>query len=439
MDGGKATKKKQPKGLKRSLAKQQAPSADITTTHEPSPAKKLKTDGADDNSNTQEQQNEDTAVIQLPEDGSQDAPPTEVQILRTLYDTAIEKHTAGDLLAAQDLFRGCVHECDKALRVRAGQFPDMPVPEEPLTPDFYLVYGNALMQVGTNAEDGSAEKEQLGGLLDAAVERLEEGLAIARGGEDAERELRVSLGKVLLEKATLHLERSGPSPTITTLTDRALKHFNIPSLLFVSISDKANDLNFLPTVLDVASACQRFASVCAGGAGEWEVCEKWNDRAKELYGKALEVSTSSSEALIGIGACSLALAGELLALAEDRADEAEEESSDAPEGTEKVISHLNNASDHFNRVEKLLGASEIEKNASLLTMLAETNLNLGNIYDVSDDEKTKQKATEHYKKAVAYFRAVGKADPEHVLDEGLREFVDELEKGLAEEEKEQDA
>ncbi|KAJ3182692.1 inhibitor of Brome mosaic virus [Geranomyces variabilis] len=424
-------KPKQPKGLKRSLAKP-APKSAAAENGGSSKRQKPNPAGAQQGLSEPKlppdvEAGTKTVALDVEE---QD----EVSVLKALFDSAVEKHESGDLEGAKDLFRGCVHECDKVLRIHSGAVPqaaDANAVEDagiaasgaapmsssdatPLPPDFHLVYGNALFQLGLTTMEGATQKEEdtLDAYFDAAVERLEVGLERAEAEKADDFRIRAALGRVLLEKSSWILESSGDIPSADALSERALTLVDIPAITALDLSIEKN-LALVSDILDVGTACQRHADVRADSAA----CGRWVDVAQKLYTKILEASPSYTDALIGLGGASLSLANHLVE--EWEAEDVQPEDSDA---LPSIRAHLDTALDYFERAQKAAGETlDTLAYAPLLLLTGECLVNLGN-YSESDAEP--------HQRAIEYFRRVQKIDSK-ALPAEFAEFIQEWEEQMA--------
>ncbi|KAJ3168914.1 inhibitor of Brome mosaic virus [Geranomyces variabilis] len=420
-------KPKQPKGLKRSLAKPAAKSAvaengDSSKRQKPNPAGTDK--GASEPKLLPSVEAGTTTVALDVEE--QD----EVSVLKALFDTAVEKHESGDLEGAKDLFRGCVHECDKVLRIHSGAVPQLIDADagvaaggeapasgsdaSPLSPDFHLVYGNALFQLGLTTMQGATQKEEdtLDAYFDAAVERLEVGLDRAEAQKADNFRIRAALGRVLLEKSSWILESSGDIESADALSERALALVDIPAIKELDLSAEKN-LILVSDILDVGTACQRHADVRADSAE----CGRWVGVAHQLYTKIPEASPSYTDALIGLGGASLSLANHLVE--ECEAEDVQPEDSDT---LPTIRAQLDTALEYFERAQKAAGeALDTLAYAPLLLLTGECLVNLGN-YSESD--------VEPHQRAIELFRRVQKIDF-GALPAEFAEFIQEWEEQMA--------
>ncbi|TPX71504.1 hypothetical protein SpCBS45565_g01087 [Spizellomyces sp. 'palustris'] len=391
--------KKRPRGLKKSLAQDKQPQN-----------KRIKQDIPDGAAPSPEQDSQLRTVAITSED------PDEISILKSLYDAAVAKQESADLEGAVDLFRGCIHECDKILRIRCGEL--LHTTDErgengssenketgPLPPAFYLVYGNALAQLGLlNSKEDETPTETLNDHLEAALERLERGLERAQeDGISPPLRLRISLGKAsnMLQSGSV----SEGEEKVTRLADRAAAEFKID---FNSITDSDKDED----MLEAGAASQRYADLLQERQGR----QGWNDIATALFQKLLEVNPSSVDASIGIGACKLSMANYYLEKMDD---------GDQVDG-ELIIGPLEQALSQFESAQQQSKEADTI-HVSLACLMGETLVNLGNLYDDTDADK----AEDYWKSAIKCFRKVQQVDPE-ALPEQFKDFVDEWEKDLEE-------
>ncbi|KNC97878.1 uncharacterized protein SPPG_06870 [Spizellomyces punctatus DAOM BR117] len=396
--------KKRPRGLKKSLAQDKEQQK-----------KRIKQDIPDGAAPNPEQDSQLRTVAITSED------PDEISILKSLYDAAVAKQESADLEGAVDLFRGCIHECDKILRIRCGEVlhtidekgEDGSLEKKetgPLPPAFYLVYGNALAQLGLlSLKEDETATEALNDHLEAALERLERGLERAReDGISPPLRLRISLGKVCLLLASNMLQsgsaREGEEK-VTRLADRAAEEFKVN---FNSITDSDKDED----ILEAGAASQRYADLLQELQGR----QGWNDIATALFQKLLEVNPSSVDASIGIGACQLSMANYYLEKMDD---------GDEVDG-ELIIGPLKEALSQFESAQQQSKDADTV-HVPLACLMGETLVNLGNLYDDTDADK----AEDYWKNAIKCFRKVQEVDPE-ALPEQFKDFVDEWEKDLDE-------
>ncbi|KAI8904201.1 nuclear pore complex subunit Nro1-domain-containing protein [Powellomyces hirtus] len=430
-------KKKQPRGLKRSLAK---PANDAEApTDSDSSNKRIKTEDnpvVPPKSEADAAPAEDTRTVEIDADEED-----EVGILKSLFDTAVAKHESGDIEGAEDLFRGCVHECDKILRIHDGAIPpssdspaDAPTSTDltilaPLSSEFHLVYGNALLQLGLCLRAGQKMKDDVKSddsfmeYLREARERLEIGLEWAIEEKADEFRIRATLCRVCLEQATECYEVVENGTNVDgakTFVSAAKNFFDIESVLVRDFKSEENNALLLSTVLDFGSSCQRYGDVLES----WEGTQEWVGIAQKLFEKVLDASSSTSplarDALAALGGCSLCLAIHQL---ED----------DAEEHDPAVITRqLEEGLSYFERAEKLAGQELLSTpSVPLLLLMGECLVNLGNMYDQTNpDGNDDTRSEEMYKRAIECFNMITTIDAT-ALPPQFAEFVNEWEKDLA--------
>ncbi|KAJ3032424.1 hypothetical protein HK097_005247, partial [Rhizophlyctis rosea] len=149
--------KKRPRGLKKATAEAKN--------------KRAKVDEDPDHVDLPEISDEATIAIEGAEDGD------EVFELKSMYEIAYAKQAKGDSDEALMLYRGIIHECDKLLRLKNNDLPTTSSlepttspsdPTTPFPPQFYLIYSNALEQLGLLSSPDDLPK-----YLEAAIERLQ--------------------------------------------------------------------------------------------------------------------------------------------------------------------------------------------------------------------------------------------------------------------------
>ncbi|KAJ3299283.1 inhibitor of Brome mosaic virus [Borealophlyctis nickersoniae] len=410
MDG-----KKRPRGLKKSIA---------------GGSKRPKLEKKDDEVATPVPPTDEAMAIAL--EGVEEG--DEVAELQSMYDTALSKQDIGDVEGATMLFRGCVHECDKLLRQRDGVLPPSADPSDAaapsttateLTPDFYLVYGNSLYRLGLlAANEEEATNDTLLGYLDAAVERLESGLEHAREREMPEEnlwQLHASLGRVLMHKASELLRGAAhakiASKSAIAVADSAGRHLDAGMLGAKKVG--VSDLN--AELLDVGAVVQRHADLYDDLEGR----EKWNHYAVKRFEEVLGADPSNVDALVGLGSCSLSVANLHL----ERADD------DGNEDKVCITTHLERALDYLRRAEKIASANDVV-HVSLLCLMGETLINLGNLNENDDEDGSADGepaddsvANGFYTQAFECFRKVQSADSD-ALPPQFAEFVEEWAKDL---------
>ncbi|KAI9017031.1 hypothetical protein BC832DRAFT_4742 [Gaertneriomyces semiglobifer] len=341
--------------------------------------------------------------------------------------TLLRTSKNGDIEGALDLLRGCIHECDKILRIKDGVIPapkderedgedgpssstSQPNLDAPIPPEFYLVYGNALFQLGVLTAGSEEGEESLMDYLNAAAERLERGLE--RALEDGLPEplaVKTSLGRILLQKASLMLEGSVDMAT----AESAKLAAQAETLLMVDFS-RLDESDRNPLLLESAAAAQRYADMVPQLEGR----KKWNEFAQELF---KQVSGASMEASIGLGSCELSIANYYA--------ERAEEGGDLDKGL--IREPLERALKHFDTARNLDDPDK--PHVPLLCLVGETYVNLGNVFDDTEGNdgpsESESLSEGYYKKAIECFRRAQKFDAD-ALPSHFAEFVDEWEQDL---------
>ncbi|KAI8817690.1 nuclear pore complex subunit Nro1-domain-containing protein [Fimicolochytrium jonesii] len=441
--------KKKPRGLKRSLAKDKPVAPNSEGGEVAVAAKKAKLDKPDLEEPSR------TVALNVDEED-------QVAVLRSLYDTAVEKLDADDIEAARDFFRGCIHECDKILQIHNGVIPkaevenaeasnQMATPTEPLAPEFHLLYGSALYQLGLlsasddEAESGSKESDSLESFLDTALERLTTGLdaveegKVGENGPDVFRRLLVAKAKAQLHRAALWLPEN--AQTASQKSEDAWKLLN-DAYSFIaepnaSIDGAADDT--AKAMLDVAQIFLRHAELYTSDQGG---CKLWAQRAVVLFEAIISADPPHFDAHVGVGASLLAEANSLL-------EEDEENCDDAVPLLDKSLKALETGE----KLAKTDTGDDDEKIVTLLCLMGECLINKGNLTDEDGSEDD-----EYYTRAIACFRRVMKIEdalnaseagavddrPKEVasyrlLPPQFAEFVDEWEKDMLGGDEEKDA
>ncbi|KAL0077837.1 nuclear pore complex subunit Nro1-domain-containing protein [Phycomyces blakesleeanus] len=377
-----AIEKKRPRGLKGSAAQKAA--------------KKTKTEETPESSVPE---NAQTVVLgKVVEEGD------EVGEAAALYESAIEK-MENSPSEARALLRGTIHESDRILR-NWDATKTMPL-------EFYFTYGSALFELGRLTED-----EEFDPYLEAAEERLEDGLAHYETLENKDDStammncIKVSLAKVWLSKAASEVDQG--SDVIPELAKRALETLEE----VVPLASLSN-----ATKVELASIVQNHGDLYT----EWDSRTKFTNWAEKLLEEVLADSPSHSKALSEIGLCKLSLANYWLDQVNEDNDDEEEEEEEKSERTEEE----NKAFEAFGESKKYLEKAhanlkmmeQLEPHHS--TDLAEACLNQANLM-LEEKERT-----DLYKQAIEYIReakeVASKSDQDYELPDALESFLEEWE------------
>ncbi|KAK4521959.1 RTP1_C1 domain-containing protein [Mucor velutinosus] len=363
--------KKRPRGLKGSAVAK----ANKKTKTEEQPT-----------STTELPENAQTVVIdKVVEEGD------EVGEAAALFESALEKLET-DPSAALPLLRGTIHESDRILRNHDSK--------EPLPALFYYTYGAALYELGRLTED-----EEFEPYLDAAEERLNEGLALK--DTELHNKIHLALAKIWLAKAASAVsegDQSIPELSLKALKslDEALESSEIPSKTVVELADIVQNHGDLYESLESRS--------------------KFRIWAEDALEKVLKDEPANAEALSGLGYCKLSFANYLL----DNIDEAneQEEKTELTEDEEKAYKAILESKKYFEKAkEELVKVNKVSP--QILSDLAEAYLNEANLV-LKEEEQSAiyKKAVENIKEANAL---IEEKKLEFILPEALTSFLEEFE------------
>ncbi|KAI9104466.1 nuclear pore complex subunit Nro1-domain-containing protein [Phlyctochytrium arcticum] len=405
--------KKRPRGLKKAISK-----------NKENANKRLKEDGdAKTAAADVPVIKKDTRTVAIDADDED-----EISIIKGLLDAANEKEEAGDAEAALDLYRGCVHECDKILRIQCGDAGNAEggatadksngeADTGPLPPDFYHVFGKALFQLGAQLTAGSSESAETSDelykdYLEAAISRFERG--VERAVEDnipVSAPLLASLGATylalaveLLNKAPID-EENEEIEQIQSLEAKAREQYK-----FDCSGIELEERNALR--LEAASTARHYAD----SRSDQESLQSWSKIATDLYNDVLKDTPDSIDAHIGLASCYLTSASGLL--------QSLEEGGESESGSEEAAGYLRQGLGSLDKAISLMSETD-GTNTQIEVLRGELLINLGNVLEATaggDGDK-------YYTQAIQCFRKVIEVDSE-ALPAEFKEFVDDWERDM---------
>ncbi|KAK6093458.1 hypothetical protein MT418_006075 [Batrachochytrium dendrobatidis] len=361
--------------------------------------KQLDTDHGIDQNTISTDEIQDTIIFEVAS-GSDEVEDVEQMLIRGHTD--IE---AGQVQEGILLLRGCIHECDKMIRVRNGNIPKATKEEQQLqqvaiaeTPTlsamFYWVYGCALYYLGlaeaqsqTLAESGSEESNptKLADFIEAAIDRLETGLELGENDPVAICKINGFLGKIKMHKV----------------------HFSI--VLDSKLEDK---VTWISMMSDIAQICYNYSEK---DDIKLEDKKQLTEFSQKIWKIILKEDDRDVNSLVGLGSALLASADELIEAAEQ--NESEDQLEDA-------LSLLLQAA-HYFRSALDLTQDQDKVNVPVLCLLGETCIHLGNLNEDDDEQSiNSQTAVSFYIEAVQSFNKVQQSDPE-ALPAQFAEFLQE--------------
>ncbi|CAO3608350.1 unnamed protein product [Cunninghamella blakesleeana] len=373
--------KKRPRGLKSSAANK-----DTT--------KKAKTEV----NNNEIPENAQTVVIdRVVEEGD------EVGEAAALFEDAVSKIEKNPTEALA-LLRGTIHESDRILRNWSS--------EQSLPPLFYYTYGSALFELGFLNED---DEEELDSYLEAAEERLENGLdhfgEITDAKEKEKHEeviykIKSVLGKIWLAKASSSITES--TNEIPELATKALDTLD----KVISYPTISNDI-----LISVANYTEKHGELYI----DFSLRNKFTNLAEAIYKQILEKESDNHRVLSNLGLLNLSLANYWLERADENEND-EENKSERNEEEQKAYDAILLAKKY------LLEAEGAKKKADALSPqiysdLAETYLNEANLIFDEEEQKKIYKDVVKYIGEAKLYKEKDRSD--FILPEGLELFLEE--------------
>ncbi|KAG1051545.1 hypothetical protein G6F43_006253 [Rhizopus delemar] len=362
-----ATEKKRPRGLKSSAKANKKAKVEEASTEIP--------------------ENAQTIVIEKEvEEGD------ELGEVAALLESAIEKLEENPVEALA-LLRGTIHESDQILRKWES--------EESLPAFFYYNYGVALYELGRLMED-----EEFEPYLDAAEERLEDGLKqLKEDDKELYSKAHLALCKVWFAKAASQVSEDD---TVSDLAIRAL-----------DAADKIVDELPSKVVVELADIVQNHGALYSS----LESRNKFITWAKKTLEKILKEEPNNAQALYVLGLCKLQVAHYYLDNLNEEEEEEEEKiklSEEEEKAYEAIIEskkNLESARKAFLEQDKLM--------PQVLADLAEVHLNEANLV-LGEERQNKV-----YEQAINAIKEAQKLIDEKKLDyelpEGLIAFLAEYE------------
>ncbi|KAI8072144.1 nuclear pore complex subunit Nro1-domain-containing protein [Gilbertella persicaria] len=362
--------KKRPRGLKSSaLAKSN---------------KKTKTEELKNTSELPE--NAKTVVIdKIIEEGD------EVGEAAALLESAMEK-LESDPEEALALLRGTIHESDRILRNTEESLPAL----------FYYTYGSALYELGRLTED-----EEFEPYLEAAEERLNEGLALA--DTEMNNKIHLALAKIWLAKAASAVSEDSnqvlPELSVKALDtlDEVMSQSEVPSKTIIELADIVQNHGDLYESLE---SRDRF--------------RLWAETALE---KVLKDEPNHAQALSAFGLCKLSYANYLLDNIVEEEEE-EEERKKLNEQEEKALQVIRESKKYFESAHEELVKTD-KLSPQIISDLAETYLNEANL--ILDEEEQLNVYKKVVKKIKEAQSLIAEKKLNFVLPEALTAFLEEFE------------
>ncbi|KAI8967921.1 nuclear pore complex subunit Nro1-domain-containing protein [Mycotypha africana] len=319
----------------------------------------------------------------------------EVGETAALFENAIEKLDS-DPSSALALLRGTIHESDRILRNHDDQKDEKPLPAI-----FYYTYGSALYELGRLAEE-----EDFGPYLDAAEERLSEGLEL-KDSEEVIQKIYLSLAKVWLAKAASTVSQG--QQEIPEMSVKALEALDKHLVV---------DAKNVKAVVELADIVQNHGDLYENP----ESRDKFRLWAENVLEKVLKDEPNNAQALSALGLCKLSLANFIL----DNMDNSNEddEKTERTEEEEKAYKAILESKDYLEKAKATL-IEEDKLSPQILSDLAETYLNEANL-TLKEEEQA-----EIYTKAADAIKEAKKLIEEKSLDftlpEALTSYLEEFE------------
>ncbi|KAI8983131.1 nuclear pore complex subunit Nro1-domain-containing protein [Pilobolus umbonatus] len=365
--------KKRPRGLKGSAAAKAN--------------KKIKAEESSTTTPTEIPANAQTVVIDKEvEEGD------EIGETVALFESALQK-LEEDPTAALSLLRGTVHESDRILRNWNS--------ETPLPSIYYLTYGSALYELGRLSDDEDFEQ-----YLEAAEERLNDGLSLGNIDKDLLTKYNLALVKIWLAKAANDISES--QQEVPELSIRALDTLN-----------KMKD-DHIPTKTKIELA----DIVLSHGDlfNDLESRNKFINWSENTLADILKDQPCNTDALAEMGACKLVIGNYWL---DQLGDEEEDESKVAlTEEEKKAYDAFADSRKYYKSAKEELAQNDLVT-PKILTDLAESYLNEANLM-VDEEEQKKM-----YNETAAIIKEASDLIKEKKLDfelpEGLCLFLEEFE------------
>ncbi|CAO3616979.1 unnamed protein product [Cunninghamella echinulata] len=300
------------------------------------------------------------------------------------------------------LLRGTIHESDRILRNWES--------EQSLPPLFYYTYGSALYELGFINEE-----EELDSYLEAAEERLQDGLDhYNQLSDEKEKEkheeviykIKSVLGKIGLIKASSSItESTDEIPEKATnaldILDKVASYSTISNTILIDIANAAEKHGEL--YIDFNSRC------------------KFTNWAETIFKRVLEKEADNQRVLSDLGLLKLSLANYWL----ERADENESNDDNRTERTEEEQNAYNaiiSAKKYFLEAEEAMKKSE-SLSPQIYSDLAESYLNEANLlFDEEEQKKLYKEVVKYIHEAKSY---QDKDESDFILPEGLELFLEE--------------
>jgi Nuclear pore complex subunit Nro1 len=224
----------------------------------------------------------------------------EMDELQDMHDSALATLESEPDIA---LLRGCIHECDKMVRVRHSTL-DVPADELAVLQQSI----DALPVLPQRFHLGDVNEGSSGNLrasfMDAAIERAEIGLKIDE--KESYPDLLHSVARSYIHKCALIDDGEMPIEHVKSYIKKLQHHTK--ALSKESAEDEATKEGLVATLLELAQCCfligDKLADITVG--------KEWISYMESLWQFVLTIDAKCSEAQIGLGNCSLAQADMLL-------------------------------------------------------------------------------------------------------------------------------
>ncbi|KAF7729760.1 Ihnibitor of Brome mosaic virus [Apophysomyces ossiformis] len=336
----------------------------------------------------------------------------EVGEAAALLESALEKveKNPSEALA---LLRGTVHESDRILRNWSG--------EQSLPPKFYFTYGSALYELGRLTED-----EEFDAYLEAAEERLQDGLDHAKENENEEHlqdinRIKVTLGKIQIVKAASKVDFDEVTDDVQNafnMIDQSLEASQLSNAQKVELAAVINNHGSLYTKLDARERFREWADnlLCDVLKG---IVRSKTGRKEQRVKQLVADDSSNVQAMIQLAYCKRSMVDYWL----DQIDQQEDndERSENEEDNKKAYEAVLLCKKHLMQAYDIL-ENDHNLTPEIVTDLAEVILNEANLLSEEKEQ------SERYNEAVEYIRkAQSIASEDYNLPEDLESFLKEFE------------
>jgi hypothetical protein len=333
----------------------------------------------------------------------------EIEVLTNLYESALASHQHDP-----SLLYGCIHECDKMIRVRHSKIDATPeelqalnqfaakIPNLPQK--FHLIYANSLFY--SSLVEGETD---ITGFLDAAIERALIGLEFEEEYEYVP-DLLHSISRSLIHKSVFDNDCSENISSFKLYVKKLQSCIIGEDHLSTNSDDQILRKD---SIMEMLVEVSKFCFNLVDKLDDHKLVHEWLEYLEGLWEFIIENGTDFMQGKMGLGDVFLTRA--------DFAMISENPTPDA-KSSDSIISSLKTAVDIFLEVIKTSEKYAIEAKIKL----GETYVNLGNI--LSDDENFEEEdaGIEFYKLGYKNLRNVMDLD-QNVLPEEFLDFMKDWE------------